>query len=48
MVLRLIQEGLLLAVNKDHGPAMEVKLAVASQEEVEEMVQTRPRNLPLW
>ena len=27
------QEGLLLAVNKDHGPAMEVKLAVASQEE---------------
>ncbi|KAL3136604.1 hypothetical protein ABBQ38_005848 [Trebouxia sp. C0009 RCD-2024] len=46
-VLTLVQRGLLLAVNTERGHGMEVKLGVAPQA-VEEMLRTRPRDIPLW
>ncbi|KAL3151385.1 hypothetical protein ABBQ38_013214 [Trebouxia sp. C0009 RCD-2024] len=46
-VLNLVQQGLLLQVNKGRGPAMEVRLGVAPQE-VEDMLRTRPKDIPLY
>ena len=46
-VLRLIHEGLLRAANKEQSSAMEVSLGVAPRE-VEEMLRTRPLDIPLY